>query len=133
MKRNTLSKRDYALETVFWAVIAFITYEKYMPRMYRVITLVAMGICVLAAVCISAAKVQARTKRRRIFTKARMTYLTVRLVGAAVSASFIVCLFCRTYVGGALLSSGENATSTYGDEYTIAENIDTVLLLQEEE
>ena len=194
MRKNTLSKRNYVLETVFWAVIAFIwynnlfftnisgrtvlesnviliamiafavlansvftlrwrrntasavtsvltpfgvysyiTYEKYMPKAYKVIVLVGIAVCAIAAFWIVLSRIQTKTKKRRIVTKAKMTYLTVRFVGAAVSVSFITCLFCRTYVGGALLSAGESATSTYGDEYTIAENMDTVLLLQEDE
>lgn len=194
MKKNTLSKGDYVLETVFWAVIAFIwynnlfftnitgktvlesnvilivmvafaimtnafftlrwrrntasgitavlipygvyayiTYKKYMPRTYKVIVLAGIVTCGIAAFCIVVSRIQSKTKKRRIFTKARMLYLTVRLVGAIASVAFITCLFCRTYVGGALLSAGESATSTYGDEYTIADNMDTVLLLQEGE
>lgn len=194
MKQNTLNKREYVLETLFWAIIAYIwynnllfinidgktvlesnvllivmigsaifinclstmrwrrntssaittiiipfglyayiTYGKYMPRIYKFIVLVAIGIGVLATVCIIAVRVQVRTKKRRIFIKARMLYLILRLVGAVASISFIICLFCRIFIGGALLSSSESATETYGDEFTIAENIDTVLLLQEDE
>lgn len=194
MKYNTLSTRDYVIETLFWAIIAFvwyqnlfftniegktvggsnviliimvvlaiavnmvltiswnrttgsaitsvlipygvysyITYAKYITKVYRIIAWVAIGICVLAMIYILAVKLHAKSKRRRIFRKAKMAYSTFRFVGAAASVSLIVCLFCNVYVGGALVSPTEKPASSYGEEYTIAANIDTVLLLQEDE
>lgn len=194
MKRNTLCKRDYVLEILFWGIISFIwyqnlffinipgktvpesnlilivmvvvsvtvnlvftirwsrntvsaitatllpygayayiTYAKYMAKIYRIVLWVAVGICVLVALYIAVAKMNARTKSRLVFRKVRMTYSVVRFVGAAASVILIICLFCRLYIGGALITPGEKAASAYGEQYTIAANIDTVLLLQEEE
>lgn len=194
MKRNTLCRRDYVLETIFWGIIAFIwyqnlffiniprktvlesnliliaivavsvtanlvftirwsrnsvsaitatllpfgaytyiTYAKYMAKTYRIVLWVAIGICVLAALYIAVVKMNARTKRRLVFRKLRMTYSAVRFVGAVASITLIICLFCRSYIGGSLITPDEKAASSYGEQYTIATNIDTVLLLQEEE
>lgn len=194
MKRNTLSVRDYIIETLFWAIIAFvwyqnlfftnidgktvggsnmilvmmivvaiavnilltiswnrttgsaiasvlipygiyayITYGQYISKAYRIILWVAIGACALAFIYIFAVKLHAKSKRKRVFRKARMAYSTFRFVGAAASVSLIICLFCNVYVGGALISPNEKPTSSYGEEYTIAANMDTVLLLQEEE
>ncbi len=194
MKRNTLCRRDYVLETVFWGIIAFIwyqnlffinipgktvpesnliliamvtvsvtanfvftirwsrntvsaitatllpygtyayiTYAKYMAKTYRIVLWAAVGICVLAALYIAVVNINARTKRRLVFRKVRMTYSAVRFVGAAASVTLIICLFYRSYIGGALITPGEEAASAYGEQYTIAANIDTVLLLQKEE
>lgn len=194
MKRNTLSTRDYVIETLFWTIIAFvwyqnlfftniegktvggsnailivmvalaiavnmvltiswnrttgsaitsviipygvyayITYIKYISKAYRIIAWVAVGICVLTMIYILAVKFHAKSKRKRILRKAKMAYSTFRFIGAAASVSLIVCLFCNVYVGGALISPDAKPTSSYGEEYTIAANMDTVLLLQEEE
>lgn len=194
MKRNTLCKRDYVLEILFWGILSFIwyqnlffinipgktelesnlilivmvvvsvtanlvftirwsrntvsaitatllpygayayiTYAKYMAKIYRIVLWAAVGISVLVALYIAVAKMNARTKSRLVFRKVRMTYLVVRFVGAAASVILIICLFCRSYIGGALITPGEKAASAYGEQYTIAANIDTVLLLQKEE
>ena len=104
-----------------------------MAKTYRIVLWAAIGICVLTALYIAAVRVNVKNKCRLVYRKVRMTYSAVRFVGAAASIALIICLFCRSYVGGSLVAADEKAASSYGEQYTIVANIDKVLLLQEEE
>lgn len=114
-----------------YGIYTYITYVDYMPIAYKFIAGVAIGLCVFATIYILSVKLHAKNKRQRALKKTRMAYSTFRFVGAAASISLIICLFCNVYLGGALLSPSEKPATTYGEEYTIASNMDTVLLLQE--
>lgn len=130
-RRNIASEITAVL--IPFGLYSYITYGTYMPKIYKVIVLVVTGLCVIAVVFIFVAVVRARAKRRRKCMKAKLTYLSVRFIGAVASVSFMICIFCRIYIRGGLLLPEQNAVSTYGGEYTIAGNMDTILLLQEEE
>ncbi len=116
-----------------YGVYAYITYAKYTPGVCRIILWAAVGICALALLCIFAVRLHTGSRRKRVIRKARMACSALRFTGAAASTTLIICLFCNGYVDAALFSPDEKPSSSYGEEYTVAANMDTVLLLQEEE
>jgi len=113
-------------------VYTFITYNQYLSNMFRPILVVA-SIDFLIGVSIALfSRVNCENRRRVPMIRRRKIIATVRTIGAITSAVMIGCILGKTYVGGALFSSNEKTTSSYGEEYTIANNIDTVILLKPE-
>jgi hypothetical protein len=91
------------------------------------------GIVLISGIAVAAfAKVNSTNRRKIRLIRKRRSVIAARTIGAITSAVIIGCIFGRSYIGGALISSQECTTSTYGDECTIANNIDTVLLLKPE-
>ena len=91
------------------------------------------GIVLVCGIVVAVfAKVNSTNRRRIRLTRKRRSVIAARTVGAITSAVIIGCIFGKPYIEGALISSQECVTSTYGDEYTIANNIETVILLKPE-
>ena len=125
-----------------WSIIAsllipmggytYIIYNQYLSNMFTPV-LAAASVALMIGVGIAFfSKVNSENVRRIKLVRRRRSVATVRTVGAITSAVMIGCIFGRSYIGGALFSSNEKTTATYGEEYTIANNIDTVVLLKPE-
>lgn len=128
--RNTFSIINSML--IPFGIYTFITYNPYLSNLYKPLLIVA-GIIFVSGIAVAVfAKVNSTNRRRIRMIRKRRSVIAARTVGAITSAVIIGCIFGRSYIGGALISSQECTTSTYGDEYTIANNIDTVLLLKPE-
>lgn len=115
-----------------YGVYAYLTFAKYIPK-YRIVLFIAAGICVLLLICIFAIKMNEETMRSLVLKKLKMAYSALRLVGAIASIAFMICVICEAHINGNLATPDEETTETYGEQYTIEANIDTVLLLQVEE
>lgn len=132
----------YDLSCNMWTIIAsnlipmgiytFITYRTYLSNIFYPILWVAASIIVISLCIIPFTKVRSKKKRKRRQIRRKRGLEAVKGTLALCSSALIVCIFVRTYVAGALVSSQDSATATYGDEYTIANNIDTLIKLKPE-
>lgn len=128
--RNTFSIITSML--IPFGIYTFITYNPYLSNLYKPLLIIA-GIALVSGIVAAVfTKVNSTNRRRIRMIRNCRSVIAARTVGAITSAVIIGCIFGRVYIGGALISSQECSTSTYGDEYTIANNIDTVLLLKPE-
>lgn len=128
--RNTTSIITSIL--ISMGVYTFVTYNQYLSNLFKPVLIVAGVVLVIGVGMAVFARVNSTNRRKIQLVKRRRSVATVRMVGAVTSAVLIGCIWGRTYIGGALISSQECATSTYGEKYTIANNIDTVVLLKPE-
>ncbi len=116
-----------------FGIYTFIAYNWWMTFCYKIIICIALGIGCLFVGMIVVSKVGGRTKKKRIRTKLRLTYLGVRVISAVISVCLMVCLGVRLLVGGKALGHSEQMSTHCEEECTIANNIETVLLLRDEE
>lgn len=115
-----------------FGIYTFITYNLYIANLFKPLLIVA-GIVLVGGMCFATfAKVDLTNHRKIKVIRKRRSIVIARTVGAVTSAVMIGCILGKSYIGGALISSKENPTSTYGNECTIANNIDTVMLLKPE-
>jgi len=95
--RNSISAGTATL--IPYAVYTYFSFEKCMPKTYRIILFIAVGLCVLLLICIFAIKMNEKTMRSLIL-KLKMTYLAVRLIWALAGIAFMICVICWAYMNG---------------------------------
>ena len=104
-----------------------------MPGIYKCILYLTIGISIIFVLRILRLDVKCKSIRKMVLNKAKMSFICIRLVTALASIVLMACMVCKVYIIDDINAETENKAFEYGDQYTIAENMDTVLLLQKDE
>ncbi len=108
-------------------------YARFMPKMFRIVLTSAVILAIACIVFALALKLDALPEQKRLLRRARLSYLGLRFTGSLASLAIIICIIIKVFNYGGLVTPKEKPTSEYGEQYTIAANMDRVLKLQPEE
>ena len=116
-----------------YGIYAFLTYSTYLDLPFRRILLVAIVVSILYVSLIFFREIGNKKKKHKIIrARLKTGYIGVRNIAACASAAMIAIIFAKTFFVGGLVAPSIKAEPVFGDEYSLAENIDEILKLQPE-
>ncbi len=118
-----------------FGIYTFIGYKVFLGELFLKIVMAAAVLMVICLGAIFFKRMPNRKSHRRIIrNRLRMGYLTVRDIAAGCGIVLIAVVFVQVVLFGSVLrASSVKPTKLYGDEYAMEKNMDTFLLLQDEE
>lgn len=116
-----------------YGIYAFVTYSQYLGVTFKWILVVASVVSLMYILMIFARKIKNKSKKKKIMSRRiKRGYMGVRNIAACASAVMIASVFIKTNFVGGLVAPSVKAEPVFGDEYSLAANIDEVLKLQPE-